>query len=195
MLSKHNQIDMFTTVINQRKAAYRKRIECDWQKFAGLIGTLDDWLELAIHQVHYDGLIAFEVSLPTLLGNDVVRSTIVVRNFSVRFIYNSVEILMQSIKQIGNELTWIMLVVSWKHRLKFGDTLLEMRGGKWTLLSQPNIFYHFGVLSRELSLSAQRIVAIDIFEVLSAEEVLSQILDVWETLQSWIHEAGVAQIA
>ena len=58
--------------------------------FAILTRTLHDRFVLSVHEVNHDGLISLEVGFPALLGNHVVRSTVIIFGLGVRFINDSI---------------------------------------------------------------------------------------------------------
>ena len=61
---------------------------------------------------------------------------------------------MKSVKQVGDELSGIMLIVTCKHRLELAEAFLEVSWRERTVFTQPQIFDQFGVFSRKLSVSA-----------------------------------------
>ena len=160
-----------------------------------LIRTLNHRFILTIHEINNDRFISFQVSLPTLFGNNVVRTSIIIFSLSIWFVDNSVQIFMKSIKKISDQFSWIMLIVTWKHGLKLCNTLFEMSWWEWSLLSKPEMLYHFCILIRKLSLSSQRICLVDMFQILSRQEIFSQKFDMRQTLQSWVHETSISQIS
>ena len=163
--------------------------------FAVFVRALNHRFVLTIHQIYNNWLISFQINLPTFLGYHVVRTTIIIWSWCVWFINNSVQIFMKTIQQICDQLSWVMLIVSWKHGLEFCYTFLEMSWWEWTFVTKPKPFNHFGILVGKLALSSQRIGLVYMLWKLSTEEIVRQNLDMWQTLQPWVHEAGISKIS
>jgi hypothetical protein len=111
MLLEEDQLYTFFAVVDEGKRADGERVEGDREILAVLVGTLHHRFVLAVHQIYHNGLVPLEIGLPTFLGDDIVRSTIIILSLCVRFVDNPVQILMQTIKQISNQLPRVMLVV------------------------------------------------------------------------------------
>ena len=103
MLFKCNKLQRFTGIIHKRQGAVRKRVKGDREKLATLVGALDDGFELSIHEVHYHRLVPLQVRLPTLLGDQMVRTAIVVLSIGVGLLDDPVEVLMKTVKQVSDE--------------------------------------------------------------------------------------------
>ena len=96
--------------------------------FALLVWALNDRFVLAVHEVNDDRLVAFEISFPTLLSNQFVRSTVVVLVLGVGLVDHSIEVFVEPVQQVGHQLSRVVLVVARKHWLKLGNTFLEVVG-------------------------------------------------------------------
>ena len=104
MFLEENQLYTFFAVVDQGKGKDGKRVESNGEVFAILVGTLDHRFVLTVHEIHHHRLVPFQVCFPTLLGNHVVRSPVVILSLCVRFVDNSVEIFVQPVQQISDQL-------------------------------------------------------------------------------------------
>jgi len=83
-------------------------------------GTLNPRFILSIQQIHHDTLITFQVILPglkivpRLCCHHLIRPKVGLHTIGLRFLMNSVQILVNAIQQKGKKLRTIML----RHALK-----------------------------------------------------------------------------
>jgi hypothetical protein len=135
MILDIDNFDILFIVVNERKWKHEERIKLD--RFVLTLGTIHNRLILTIQIIYNNWLVSLQKGLPSLLGNNLIGSTIIVFYLNVRFLFHSVKIFMQTIKQIANELTWVMLIISWKHRLELSDGLFQFGGSEGRLSSKP----------------------------------------------------------
>lgn len=90
--------------------------------------TLQLGLVETIHVVHNDGIVPQTELVPSLLGELAIRSTLVVLSLHVGLLLDAIQVLMQTIQQVGDELLRIVLLVALKLRLELPQHLLEGEG-------------------------------------------------------------------
>lgn len=94
------------------------------------MGTLYEGTKLSIDQIDDDGLVSFKKYLPGLFSDEVIRSAIVVFDFSVGFLLDSIEIFVKTVEKVSDEFSTVVLVVTCKHGLEFANAFFEQSGGE-----------------------------------------------------------------
>lgn len=135
MILDIDNLEILFIVVNERQWKHEERIKLD--RFVLTLGTIHNRLILTIQIIYNNWLVSLQKGFPSLLGNNLIGSTIIVFYLYIWLLFNSVEIFMQAVKQIVDELTWVMLIISWKHRLEFSDSLFQFGRSKCRLSSKP----------------------------------------------------------
>ena len=97
------------------------------------IRTSDFGLILPMHEVCDDRVVALQMVKPTLAGNNPVGPAVALDGLGVGLDFDTVEILVQTVKQIGQELLGIVLVVAaeldlgYKNVIYKGDRILIIK--------------------------------------------------------------------
>ena len=139
-------------------------------------------------------MISFKKYTPYLICNNLIRSSIIILDLYVWSLFYSIQILMQTIKKIIDELARVMLIVSWKHRLKFSNCCFDIGWGEIGISTKPHLLYHFCEWSWKLAFSPEFIYFIDIFDIAIFEKIVSKLSDIRDTLQPRIHKASISKI-
>ena len=139
-------------------------------------------------------MISFKINIPYLVCYNLIRSSIIIFYLYIRSLFNSIEILMQAIKEIVDKLARVMLIVSWEHWLEFSDRCFYLRRGEIGISTKPHLLNHFCKWCWELSFCTQFINFVDIFDITFFKEIVSKLSNIRNTLQPWIHKASISKI-
>jgi len=120
----HDDFYHFVVFGRHRKRKVHEWVESDAHLAAFGIGTNDSAFQLALEQVHDDGLVSQEMSVPRFFAYYLVWSAVALLHFHVRLLLDFVEILVQAVQEECQKLLRIMLVVSTKLWCVFADAFL-----------------------------------------------------------------------
>lgn len=180
MVFQVKNLQLFQVVIDDRQSADQKWIELHRLKLA--LRTVDYWLKLTEHQIDDYWRVSHEVSFPGFFSHNKIRPSVVVFSLSVGFFFDSVEIFMNTVEQIWNKLSWVVLVVAHEHGLVLADGSFELGGWDRTIRAHPETFQEFGVGCRKLTLGSKLVLLVDFLEIFIGEEVFGEFGDVTKTL-------------
>mmetsp|Transcript_44614 Transcript_44614/g.112418 ORF Transcript_44614/g.112418 Transcript_44614/m.112418 type:complete len:244 (+) Transcript_44614:1060-1791(+) len=111
----------------QRGTEVHERIEGDADAATALGRTHHRALELTLKQVHDHGAVAQQMSVPGLFGHHGIRAVVCFHLWYWRFLSHTVQILVQTVQQKGQQLLTVLLLKAAKLRCKLSQGRLERR--------------------------------------------------------------------
>lgn len=102
-------------------------------------------LQLAVHEVDNDALIACQECLPEASTHFLVRlRSIMVRHFYVRLLFYSVEVLVDQVEEVIDKLARVLLTVSAESCHSLSEHSLQLVWRCSSILVQPHLGHQFG---------------------------------------------------
>ena len=101
---------------------------------------------------------------------------------------------MDQVKQIIDQLGRVLLAISAKSANFVAESSLQIKWRRSAVTTQPLLLEQDSEGFGELTFHAQWIVSVGLLQVVAHKEILDEFGCVGKTLQSCIHEAGVAEV-
>ena len=101
---------------------------------------------------------------------------------------------MDQVKQVIDQLGRVLLSISAKPANLVSEGSLQIKGCCSTVTTQPHLLKQDAEGFGEFTFHAQWIIGVGLLQMVAHEEILDEFGRVGETLQSRIHEAGVAKV-
>eukprot|EP00050_Salpingoeca_kvevrii_P000393 m.147520 g.147520 ORF g.147520 m.147520 type:complete len:621 (+) comp10104_c1_seq8:2715-4577(+) len=177
----------------QRQREVHKWIKCDGNLVA--LGANKRRAVLPVEEIGDDRAVARKMSLPSLLGDFVVRPLSCCDRLDKGLFEDAIQILVNAVEKKRKKLLRVMLLVATKLRRKLGDEVLEFAWNNHTLVARPNAFQEMRKFLGKAASAANRVARVNFALVLAADEKLLECNSIAQALQGRVHEASVADVA
>lgn len=148
-----------------------------------------------MEEVDNNTLISNKMLGPSFFACQLVRFVVGIRNLNIWLLRLAVKVLTQKVKHRVDALLRIMLAISFELLSVASKYLFEHGGSDHRLISVPHFIEEFGKCLYQATLSAQRVVLIQVSLEALIQEVLGELPAVAEALQAAVHVASVPEVA
>jgi hypothetical protein len=120
-------------------------------------------------------LVAFQIIFPGQFRVTFIVFVIEVKSLNERFLLYTVKVFVDTIKNVVQKLLRVLLLVAIELWCEFCYNFFKLPGTNIRVASTPDLFHELSIGTRQLTLTAEWVVSINIFHKLVANHVLRQI--------------------
>jgi len=187
-------INCYVSYVRNRKWGHQEWVKSDRNALASRANQ--SWLKLAVKQVANDWFISVEVLVPSVKTCLLVSLSFSIWMLDVRLLSLLIEIFRHEVQNGVDALLRIVLAVTFKCDIVLTQNSLEEIWTHNIWLTTPHLTYQFCPCLNNSALSSKRILVLATNQrlVLPLQEVASQLISIWQALNTAIHVAGVSKV-